>query len=47
MIQEVNVHSSIPYRIVSVYPSIEHKSKVAVLVAYPDGRQEVLYIQSL
>ncbi len=44
MIQEVNVHSSIEYKIIAIYPSIEHKDKVAVLIAHPDGRQEVLYI---
>ena len=47
MMQEVNVHSSVPYKILSVYPSFEHKDKVAVLVAYPDGTQEVLYIVQL
>lgn len=38
------VHSSIPFEIISIYPSIEHKDKIAVLIVHPDGRQEVLYI---
>ena len=38
------LHSSIPFKIVAIYPSIEHKDKIAVLIAHPDGRQEVLYL---
>ena len=38
------IHSSISFEIVAIYPSIEHKDKIAVLVAYSDGRQEVLYL---
>ena len=41
------IHSSIEFTIISVYPSIEHKDKIAVLIAYPDGRQEVKYLESL
>lgn len=41
------IHSSITFRIISIYPSIEHKNKIAVLIAYPDGRQEVKYLESL
>jgi hypothetical protein len=41
------VHSSIPFKIISIYPSIEHKNKIAVLIAYEDGRQEVKYLESL
>ena len=40
------VHSSIPFKIISVYPSIEHKDKIAVSIAHPDGRQEVLYLSN-
>jgi hypothetical protein len=41
------VHSSIPFKIISIYPSIEHEGKIAVLIAYEDGRQEVKYLESL
>jgi hypothetical protein len=41
------VHSSLPFKIISIYPSIEHKDKIAVLIAYEDGRQEVKYLESL
>lgn len=41
------IHSSITFKIISIYPSIEHKDKIAVLIAHPDGRQEVRYLESL
>jgi hypothetical protein len=41
------IHSSITFKIIAVYPSIEHKDKIAVLIAYEDGRQEVRYLESL
>lgn len=44
MIQEVNVHPSIEYKIIAIYPSIEHKDKLAMLIAYPNGEQKILYI---
>ena len=41
------IHSSIEFDIVAIYPSIEQPGKIAVLIAYTDGRQEVKYLESL
>jgi len=35
---------SLPFTIISMYPSVEHPGKVAVLVQYKDGIQKVLYL---
>lgn len=40
----MTIHSSIPFKVIAIYPSIEHKGKIAILVSYPDLRQEVLYL---
>lgn len=44
MSQTVNVHSSIEFIVIAIYPSVEQKDKIAVLVQYPNGGQEVLYL---
>ena len=46
MLQEINVHSSIEFKVIAIYPSFEHKDKIAILVAYSNGEQKVLYINN-
>ena len=38
------IHSSIDFKIIAIYPSIEHPGKIAVLVSYKDLTQKVFYL---
>jgi len=46
MVQEVNVHSSLEFKIIAIYPSMEKPGKLMMLVSYPDLSQKVLYIDN-
>jgi len=46
MSQEVYVHSSLNFKVVAIYPSMEKPGKLMMLVAFPDHSQKVLYIDN-
>ena len=46
----MSIHPSLnilPFTIISIYPSIEHKDKVAALVQFENGEQKVIYLNGL